>query len=158
MTGHKKLSLIEVIAKSPLFAEIVNKVELLAKLNRVVLEKLDPKLRGHCRVANLRDGILILTTTSPALGHQLRFATSDLLTSLRALPEWCHLKSIKIHVRLAYDAALPPSHPNPTPILSESNAEIIKASVQNINTAALKDALLRLSERASRPNRRPNFK
>ena len=151
MTGHKKLSLIEVLAKSPLFGEIVNKVELLAKLNRVVLEKLDPELRGHCRVANLRDGVLILTTTSPALGHQLRFATSDLLTSLRALPEWCHLKSIKTQVRSTYYAALPPIPEYPARILSKSNAEIVKASAQDINTAALKEALLRLSQRASKP-------
>ncbi len=95
----QKCSMADILTTSPILSQIVNKVEQLAKLNRIVHEKCDPKLRNHCRVANYRDGILILTTDSAAVAHWLRFEKSELLTALRSLPEWCHLKSIKIHVR-----------------------------------------------------------
>lgn len=92
-------SMAEILRTSSILSQIVTKVEQLAKLNRIVHEKCDPELRKHCRVANYRDGILILTTPSSAAGHLLRFSKGELLTALRSVPEWCHLKSIKIHVR-----------------------------------------------------------
>lgn len=95
----KECSLTNILTTSPILSQIVRKVDQLAQLNRIVHQKLDPALAKHCRVANYRDGILILTTHSSTTGHLLRFAKSELLSTLRAMPEWCHLKAIKIHVR-----------------------------------------------------------
>ena len=116
----QKHSMVEILIISPILSQIVNKVEQLAKLNRIVHQKCNPELRKHCRVANYRDGILILTTHSSAVGHLLRFEKSELLTALRSLPEWCHLKSIKIHVRPkppgSEIAPLPQAGPQTTPV------------------------------------------
>ncbi|HEV2524247.1 MAG TPA: DUF721 domain-containing protein [Gammaproteobacteria bacterium] len=144
----QKHSMVEILTISPILSQIVNKVEQLAKLNRIVHQKCNPELRKHCRVANYRDGILILTTDSSAVGHLLRFEKSELLTALRSLPEWCHLKSIKIHVR-----------PNPPefeikapaekctlPVLSSRVAKELKEAALNINFSPLQQALLRLAE------------
>jgi hypothetical protein len=95
----KECSLANILTTSPILSQIVRKVDQLAQLNRIVHQKLDPALKTHCRVANYRDGVLILTTNTSATGHLLRFAKGELLTALRKEPEWCHLKSIKIHVR-----------------------------------------------------------
>src|ERR1700722_1515422 len=111
MIGHKKHSLANILTDSPILSEIVNKVDQLAKLNRIVHQKLDPELTKYCRVANLRDGILILSTSSPATGHLLRFAKAELLSTLRIEPQWCHLKSIKIHVRPQMTLKFSNTHP-----------------------------------------------
>ncbi len=154
MTGHKKLSLIEILADSPALREIVNKVDQLAKLNRLLEQKCDPELAKNCRVANLRAGVLILTTPSPATGHLLRFTKSELLTALRSDPEWCHLTSIKIHVRppVAPSPLGEPSRSQSASIipkfcLSKNSAEAVKATAAGISYSPLQEALLRLCDR-----------
>ncbi len=148
MTDYRnKFSLTELLAVSPVLGEIVNKVEQLAKLNRIVHQKLDTKLRRYCRVANLRDNILILTTSSPALGHLLRFEKTELLTTLRTDPTLCHLKSIEIKVRPLSNQK-PTIEKQPTVVrstLSKFSAELIKNTALNIDSVSLRTALLRLS-------------
>lgn len=95
----EQTTLVDILARSPKLAQIVNKVDQLAKLNSSILKKLDPDLSRYCRVANCRDGILILTTDNPSAGHLLRFAKMDLLDNLRQDPAFCHLKSIQTLVR-----------------------------------------------------------
>jgi len=142
---HNKLSLIEILATSPTLGEIVNKVEQLAKLNRIVHQKLDPKLRKHTRVANLRDGILILTTSSSAIGNLLRFEKIELLTALRADPTLCHLKAIDIKVQPDNPGLGTEECPRLKPVLSKVSAEFIKNTALNIHSSSLRTALLRLS-------------
>ncbi len=147
----QKHSMVEILTISPILSQIVNKVEQLAKLNRIVHQKCDPELRKHCKVANYRDGILILTTHSSAVGHLLRFEKSELLTTLRSLPEWCHLKSIKIHVRPnppgSEIAPLAQEEPQSTalPLLPSRIAKDLKETALSINFPALQRALLRLA-------------
>ena len=147
----QKHSMIEILTISPILSQIVNKVEQLAKLNRIVHQKCNPELRKHCRVANYRDGILILSTHSSAIGHLLRFEKSELLTALRSLPEWCHLKSIKIHVRpdlprseitaLAQTKSATPA----VALLPIPVAKALKETALNIDFRPLQEALLRLA-------------
>lgn len=145
----QKHSMVEILTISPILSQIVHKVDQLAKLNRIVHQKCDPELAKHCRVANYRDGILVLTTNSPAMGHLLRFAKSTLLTELRSLPEWCHLKSIKIHVRpnpLDAKEISPTVNTLPKPTLPLRIAKDLKETALNISYQPLQQALLRLSE------------
>lgn len=143
----QKNSMVEILTISPILSQIVNKVEQLAKLNRIVHQKCDPELRKHCRVANYRDGILILTTPSSAIGHLLRFSKSELLTTLRSLPEWCHLKSIKIHVR-PNPPGLEITPEPPTQNLRRLSPPVVQAlqeTALGIDFQALQQALLRLA-------------
>ncbi|HXH54708.1 MAG TPA: DciA family protein [Gammaproteobacteria bacterium] len=145
----QKHSMIEILTISPILSQIVNKVEQLAKLNRIVHQKCNPELRKHCRVANYRDGILILTTHSSAVGHLLRFEKSELLTALRSLPEWCHLKSIKIHVRPNPPESeiipIPTSETGAFSFLPSQVSTELKKTALNINFPPLQQALLRLA-------------
>ncbi len=148
MIEHEKFSVNEIFTHSPLLCEIVKKVNQLSKLNRAVQQKLDPELANQCRIANYRDNILILTTPSQAVGHKLRFAASDLLTTLRTEPDWCGLRSIKIQVRPKLMTTVTPPIPNPIrPSLSAHNAEILKSTATTIPFMPLQHALLRLSNR-----------
>lgn len=145
----KKLSLPEILSLSPHFGTIVHKIEQLSKLNRIVHQKLDQELAKHCRVANLRDGILVLTTTSPTYGHRLRFEQGILLTLLRADPAFCHLKSIQTRVQPPLARSL--THPSlpvfPIPVLSNQAMTTIEAVALNMPTPKLQQALLRLASR-----------
>lgn len=142
-------SMADILTISPILSQIVNKVDQLAKLNRIVHQNCDPELAKHCRVANYRDGILILTTYSSAAGHLLRFAKSDLLTALRKMPEWCHLKSIKIHVRPSQQderETSPITQTTPEVRLPQRIAKDLKETALNIDYQPLQQALLRLSK------------
>jgi hypothetical protein len=141
-------STVDILTRSPILAEIVYKVDQLAKLNRIIFTRLDPELARYCRVANCRDGILVLTTHSPATGHLLRFSEMDLLSTLRADPHFCHLKSIKTHVRPSitqYSASVKPALPEPW--LTPTGAEILRSAAKQVDCSNLKKALLKLASR-----------
>jgi hypothetical protein len=150
----QKHSMIEILTTSPILSQIVNKVEQLAELNRIVHQKCNPELRKHCRVANYRDGILILTTHSSAIGHLLRFEKSELLTALRSLPEWCHLKSIKIHVRPNPSGSeitpIPTSETRAFSLLPSHISTELKKTALNIHFLPLQQALLCLANNTHR--------
>lgn len=151
MREYKYVSMIDILSRSSALGKIVYKVDQLAKLNRTLLNKLDPELARHCRLANCREGIIILTTTSPATGHLLRFKELELLSALRADPDFCHLKSIKIQVRPA-DSAYTPSQTLPLPMLSVMGASTVRATAEEVESPSLRQALLRLSKRVQNNN------
>ena len=123
----------------------VTKIEQLEQINQIVTSKLDPSLSEHCQVANLRDGILILATTSPAWNHKLRFSSLDLLSSLRSDPRWSGLKSIEI--RVDYLPLLDKNdlrRPRTSRHISAASALAIKQSADNIACNKLAAALQKL--------------
>lgn len=138
----------DILTRSPTLQSMVNKAESLIKLNQAVLKKLGPNLSPHCRVTNLRDGILILTTPSPAWGHTLRFSELELLSTLRAYPEWCGLKAIQSRVRPLETSLRKISVGLPAPFMSKLSAEHIQAIAQQITDPKLQKALQRLSSRS----------
>ena len=92
------ISFTNLLQTAPNLYKLLDKLEQLNLLNSFVVAHLEPSLAAQCRVANLRDGILILSTTSPAWKHKLRFATLDLLSALRAHPKWSSLKAIEVRI------------------------------------------------------------
>lgn len=129
----------------------VAKVEHLEQINQIIASKLEPSLANNCRVANLRDGTLILATTSPAWNHKLRFSSLDLLTALRADPRWSGLKSIEIRVDyLPNTQSASPPEPRKRIPISKASVEIIKDAAKNISNHKLATALDRLSKMLTR--------
>lgn len=95
------ISFTSLLQSAPNLNKLLAKLAQLEQLNRFIakyFEATEPNLGKQCRVANLREGILILSTTGPAWKHKLRFATSDLLSALRANPQWSSLKSIEVRI------------------------------------------------------------
>lgn len=141
---YENQSMAALLTTSPGLRPLVEKINDLAKLNRIVLKNLDPSLAPHCCVSNLRDGILILTTSSPTWGHQLRFSSMTLLNKLRENPQWAGLKSIQTLVR-------PEEIPNIgtetviRPLITEKNAMQVADSASLLPGSRLSQALLRLS-------------
>jgi hypothetical protein len=147
--GYQQFDLTSVITNTPVLQSLLCKAEQLVKLNRLVLQKLDPSLRNHCQVTNLKNGILTLSTPSSAFGHQLRFQEMDILSLLRSNPEFCGLKSIHIQVR-PNPITEPPSVTEifPRPTLSLQSASVIIDAAERASSPSLRKALLKLSKRA----------
>ncbi len=130
---------------SPGLRPLVEKITLLTKLNRVVSQNLDPHLSQHCCVGNLREGILILTASSPTWGHQLRFSSMALLHKLRENPEWAGLKSIQTIVRPEESLPNTSQEHLTKPLASEKAAKHLSDSAKLLSSPQLSQALLRLS-------------
>lgn len=140
-------TLASLVHTNPQFSDFVHKLEQLSQINHVIANKLAPELHAHCQVANLRDGILILSTTSPTWNHKLRFGSADLLSALRREPRWAGLKGIEIRVDY-----LPQKDNNTTPSskkpksISKKAAGVIAETAQNINNQKLAAALIKLAK------------
>lgn len=135
----------DIITKSSDLSRFINQIDRLSKINQVIKQHLDPTLANDCQVANLRDGILILSTHSSIWGHRLRFQAIELLSTLRAIPEWCGLKSIQCRVVPA-----PTSDPSSCPLtqklgLSAISIEHLQKAAEGIRDQKLKEAMLRLA-------------
>lgn len=149
-------SLTNLLSSVPELQQLTQKLAQLEQINFYLTANLDPTLAAHCRVANLRDGSLILSTTSPAWNHKLRFASLDLLTVLRANPKWSGLKSIA--VRVDY---LPAVNPIPQPAsnlkrhkpISANHAQLMQHAAQNITCTKLAQSLHRLAHKLSAASR-----
>jgi|GEM_PF-1210721 hypothetical protein len=132
------------LQNSPTITNIRNKLQQLQQLNKIVAKLLPPTTSYHCSVANLRDGILILTTTSPVWNHQINFLKMDLLDKLRISdPAWAGISSILVKTNYLIEE-LAIYQPDPIKIniqntknnskkffISEKNAEIINSIANN---------------------------
>ena len=151
---YKNLS--RLFKTTPELTKFIDKLGALEQISRFIATHLDPALSAQCRVANLRDGVLILSTTSPAWNHKLRFVTLDLLSVLRAQPAWCGLKSIEVRVDYL------PTHEHNTitnlkksPPISAYNAKLIEETANGISCTKLAESLQRLAGR-SKPIKHEN--
>lgn len=143
---YKKLS--QLLHSAPDLSKFIAKLGQLEQISHYVAATMEPVMSSQCRVANLRDGTLILSTTSPAWNHKLRFMTVDLLSALRKNPAWCGLKSIE--VRVDY---LPNTKPNNAPTkkqlsISTYNAKLIAETANGVTCVNLAKSLERLAARA----------
>lgn len=134
---------------APELKKFLAKLQHLEQINNYLSIHLDPHLVPHCRVANLRDGALILSTTSPAWNHKLRFAALDILSILRANHLWSGLKSIEVRV----DYLKPIEHNTPTNFkktssrISVQNAKLLEQTATNISSQTLSNSLRKLALR-----------
>jgi len=125
----------------------------LLKLNRAVNQLLPKQLQPHCRVANYRNGILVLETHSANWLMGLRYEQSNLLSALRTsiLPS---LASIDIKISPTWQDPTQPTHPIHSPHVHQVNRQLSLESASHIKTLAaqcpdkLRHKLERLAELA----------
>ena len=87
------------LQNSSVISDFCFKLEQLQQLQKIISNLLPPTIANHCTVANLREGVLVLATKSPAWKHQLNFLKIDLLEQLRnSSPIWSGIASIVITI------------------------------------------------------------
>ena len=79
--------------------QIVQKTQQLQELNRKILNHLEEDVKAHCRVANLDNGVLTLSTDSAAWSTRIRYIVPELLNTLRNKEKMYGLCSIKCVVK-----------------------------------------------------------
>ncbi|PKI09360.1 DUF721 domain-containing protein, partial [Shewanella sp. 11B5] len=91
--------------------ELAEKAELLNNLNRYVKQTLNGPVAEQLKVANLRQGVLVIETTSAAWAARINFQKQKLLKQLQTdtLPM---LTAIEVKVNPGLALAKPQSQPN----------------------------------------------
>lgn len=85
------------LQNSPTISKLYYKLQQIQQLNNVLTNLLPPLAAQNCCVSNLRDGMLILTTTSPVWNHQINFLKTDLINKLRnSSPDFAGITAIKV--------------------------------------------------------------
>ncbi|MCX8957568.1 DUF721 domain-containing protein [Erwinia psidii] len=128
---------------------------MLNKLNRAVQGVLPAPLHPWCRVANFRQGILVLETANASWMMRLRYEQSSLLSALRAqiLPSLTAI-DIRINPSLAakgqenaHESSKQDAQPSAGRQLSEQSAEMLR-SIADRSPEKLKRVIERLASLA----------
>ncbi|SCZ50395.1 DUF721 domain-containing protein [Thiohalomonas denitrificans] len=131
--------------------QTIDRARALIRLEQQVVDCLETKLAGHCRVANLKDGILVLQVDSPAWAGRLRQQAPKLPAQLRETGgDLASVRHVRVTVRPVEHRSVPLRH---TAQLSAKSAEGIEAAAETIDDEALSAALKRLA-RHGRPSGR----
>ncbi len=120
---------------------LVTRAKQLARLERRLQACLDPTVAAHCRLANLRDGLLLVQVPSGAWAARLRYEQPRILSCLRRAG---------VPVERIEPLVLPPQGaPQPArrahPISPTSRATLLSAAGA-VTHPALSAALRRLAE------------
>lgn len=104
---------------------------------------LDPRLIGHCRVANIADDRLILHAESSAWATMLRYQCPRLLAGLQTQPGLERLRDVR--VKIAPLAAAGAGGRPPRRYLSPKAAQLLRSVADSTDAPALEQALRRLA-------------
>lgn len=138
---------------SALFSTIQPRVVALLKLNNAISVLLPAPLRPWCRVANFRNGVLVIETANASWLIRLRYEQKKLLSALRTkiLPSLSSI-NLRINPELAIkgNSWEAPRHVSEKiPLCSLQSAEYIR-NVAAGNNIKLQKLLERLAELVSR--------
>ena len=79
-------------------ARLLEQAHQLEALNRAVISLLPANLKDHCRVATIRNQLLIVLVDSSAWATRARFAQNEILAKIRRIPEYQALTQIEFRV------------------------------------------------------------
>ncbi|ASF16833.1 DUF721 domain-containing protein [Shewanella xiamenensis] len=137
----------QLLHQSGTLPDIAEKAELLLYLDQHVKQIVAGPVAEQLKVANFRQGVLVVETTSAAWAARINFQKPKLLAQLQAetLPILTAIE-VKVNPRLAlYDAKPKQAHK----ALSPAAAEHIAALAENVS-GTLGEKLKRLATLASR--------
>ena len=132
-------------------ARLVTRTAILRRLQNAVNQALGDGIGAKCRVVNLREGTLVLCVPSPAWSARLRTAIPELQRRITSRSDLPPIRTIRLQV-------CPPevpkisSHLSQRAKLSTRAASAIQAAANSVRDTALRAALLRLAERAKKPD------
>ncbi|WP_303901754.1 DUF721 domain-containing protein [Thiohalomonas denitrificans] len=128
----------------------IDHARVLIRLEQQVIGCLDAKLASHCRVANVKNGILVLQVDTPAWAGRLRQQAPKLVAQLRETGEFASIEQIRVTVRPVEHRSVPS---RPMARLSAESAQGIEAAAETIGDEALSAALRRLAKHRNSSDR-----
>lgn len=129
---------------------LVTQTNELKRLTRLLQAELNPSLAPHCHVARLAPPHLTVVVDSPAWSTRLRYQSTGLMRQL-AKKHHIFQNVTDIEIKI-YPARLQRRAPSSVPRhISSSAATVITDMANSIDDPGLKQALLRLASRSSKP-------
>lgn len=129
--------------KDSALCRLSDRARYLATLDRAVRSQLPASIADHCRVANLRDNILVLQVDGTVWATKLRYQLPQILADLQCLPDLKGLDSVRVRVAPPQTLQAPP--PMARPRLSEQSAELLRQTADSTPDPDLAAALRRLA-------------
>ncbi len=123
---------------------VVRRSEALRALDGRLQALLPPELRGRCRVANVRDDVIIVHAESAAWATRLRYLAQGLAQQLLG-----ENGRMRIRVQPFHASRFQPPTPTRTPRLSGRAARALREAAERVSDEALGRALRRLATRAA---------
>jgi hypothetical protein len=126
-------------------AFIQSKVLQLTKLNQIWQSEISGDLAQQSRVANFRDGYLIIECASAAWATRLHYILPDITQKLLKHPDLRNLTHIEWSIQPLFHTPNTQLSQLP-PLLSPASAELLKNAANNIQVKPLQEALLRIAK------------
>ena len=127
-----------------LLPNMAQKLTHLQRLNELWQKYIDMQLTKHTRVANWRDGRLIIEIDSASWATDIRYSLPELLRKLKTEKELADLKFIEWYIQPQEAAAQKSTSRKPAPLSTENSQLLIEAATHTPNEK-LKRALLALA-------------
>lgn len=129
-----------------LLPNLSQKIAQLKRLNELWQKYIDIKLAKHSRVANWRDGRLVVEIDNANWATHIRYSLPELLSKLKTEKELTELKYIEWYIQPPETIAITKKAHKPAP-LSTENSQLIMEAAEHIEHAKLKQVLLSLAKR-----------
>lgn len=121
-------------------ARLLAQTRELTALAEVMARGLSPHLLSHCRLANLRGGILVLQADSPVWASRLRYSLPALIEHLQG-HGWPQVKEARVRVK----PPLPPALPGRRAVMSDKTGTLLKTVAAACTDPEMAAAWRRLS-------------
>lgn len=144
MANDSPRPVLNVAAGDAKLGRILRKAQRLKALETQLARLLPPALAGQARVADLRDGVLVLGAPSPAAAAQLRYAGADIL---KGLPPDFRSDVRRVVVRVVQPAG-PPAPGGPAPSPHRDPPEALERAARAVSDPELRAVLERMAKRA----------
>ncbi|WP_010597209.1 DUF721 domain-containing protein [Rickettsiella massiliensis] len=125
-------------------ALIQQKVSELKKLNQLWMKIVTHEFAEHSRVANFREGCLVIEVDNAAWITYLRYHLPELKKRLSQESDLSTLQKIEWYIRPPSAGLSRQTTNNQSLVLSKNSLELLKNTAQQIKNKALQEALLRL--------------
>lgn len=129
-------------AKRSAFNKLLNRSDLLAKLNTDINSALPNNLKDKCKAGNIDNNELTLITPSSAIATGLRYHSEEILRTVNNLNNW---RFIKIRIKIAPTSAKIPPCRKSFRTVSENARKTIMSQASSIEHTGLQQALANLA-------------
>ncbi len=129
------------------YGKLIERSRLYHKLHAQLETHLGRDIAAHCRIQNLREGLLLLQVDAPSWAARLRFELPRLLVRLRATPELSQLRDIRVRV---VPNEPPRAHSSRRAQLSDKAAAVLDEAADGTSDPQLRNALRRLARQGKR--------
>jgi len=134
--------------KNSQITELITQARKLEFLNNKLLDLLPLPLPHHCHLAKMDKQTMVIVVDSPIWSARLRYSIPDLLAKLKHQSQYfIPIKNIEIKVNPTWHTQTQVNTLKPKPI-SKKTAQCLKDTANTIDNATIKNALLKIAEKA----------